>query len=38
MCLRQSRAAKSSPLSSSVDFFLARTRETRRMPYRNPLY
>jgi len=38
MCFRQSRAAKSTPLSRRDDFFRARTRDKTRMPYKNPLY
>jgi hypothetical protein len=38
MCFKHNNAAKSRPLGSNVDFFLARTRDSMRMPYRNPLY
>lgn len=38
MCLKQRRAAKSSPLASIVDCFLANTSDRMRIPYKKPLY
>lgn len=38
MCLKQSNAANTIPLTRSPELFLANTIERIRMPYKKPLY